>query len=78
MQPETNHRNEPHPDPKRPLTAGELARRLKRSRQGVKNAIRVAGIHPVQVLGRISYYDPGIEKTLAAGMRKANLQPLTR
>jgi hypothetical protein len=78
MQPETNSQDDCHPDSKIPLTAGELAIRLKRSRYGVKTAIRRAGIHPVQVLGRISYYDPGIEKTLAAGMRAANLQPLTR
>lgn len=78
MQPETNQPNEPRHDSESPLTAGELARRLKRSPYGVRNAIRLAGIRPVQVLGRISYYDPGIERVLAEGMRAANLQPLTR
>ncbi len=79
MQPKTNHpddRQHPEKPNEAPLTAGELARRLQRSSYGVKKAIQRAGIDPVQVLGGISYYDPGIEETLAGFMRAANLQPL--
>ena len=77
MEPKTTtHPDETTPSPETYLTAGQLARRLQRSSYGVKKAIQRQRILPVQVLGGISYYDPGIEKTLAEVMRAPNLQPL--
>ena len=77
MEPKTTtHPDETTPSPETHLTAGQLARRLDRSSYGVKKAIKRLGIHPKLVLGGISYYDTGIEKTLAQVMRAPNLQPL--
>lgn len=62
-------------DENHPVTAGELARRLKRSTPGIKKAIHRLGIKPAQVLGGISYYQPDTSlAALSAEMRQPNLQ----
>lgn len=57
------------------LTAGELARRLKRSRYGVKKALHRLKIQPALIMAGISFYPEQALTTLAATMRQPNLLP---
>lgn len=60
------------------LTTGDLAKRLNRSRYGVKKAIQRLGIAPERELAGMSFYHPSIEAKLGQGMRGPNLQTLQK
>ena len=67
--PPTNHTTSHEP-----LSCGEIAKRLGRSRYGVKKALQRIGVQPSAVLGGISYYPPGVLRLLDKSMRQPNLQ----
>lgn len=54
------------------ITAGQLARRLKRSRWGVKLTLDRLEIPPEQTLGGVSYYPAATLARLQEAMRKPN------
>lgn len=54
------------------ITAGQLARRLKRSRWGVKLTLDRLEIEPQQTLGGVSYYPTTTLARLQEAMRKPN------
>ncbi len=54
------------------MTAGQLARKLKRSRWGVKQTIDRLEIQPQQTLGGVSYYSAKTLARLEEAMRKPN------
>lgn len=57
--------------PRPPLTAGAIARRLRRSRPGVKKSLVRLGIQPATTLGGIAYYPAE-----AVAKVKKDLRPL--
>ena len=56
------------------ITAGELAKKLRRSRYGVKKALQRLDVKPAQILAGISFY-PEMSTTtcLEKAMRSPNL-----
>lgn len=54
------------------MTAGQLARKLKRSRWGVKQTIDRLDIKPERTLGGVSYYPAATLARLEEAMRKPN------
>ncbi len=64
------------PLPPNLLTAGQLARNIKRTREGVKKAIVRLHMIPMTELGGVSYYHPDSEMELMEAMRGPNLSTL--
>ena len=58
------------------VTAGDLAKRMKRSTYGVKSALRRLGISPIVSFKGMSLYSPDVEASLTDSMRAPNSSKL--